>query len=370
MRKTTKRIISTVAALAVVIGGFGAYRIFAKEDVASVVLLDINPSIELQVDDDAEVIRAVPLNEDAKVVLRDMHLEDTNVTTAVNAIVGSLFKHGYIDELANSILLSVEDGNTARGAKLKEELTKEINDILSATKINASLLVQSVENANAGQLADELNISKGKASLIQNIVEVNNAYEEKDLAKLSVNELNLVLSNPKNDAVDVATTGKANEKAYIGAEKAKEVAFADAQVNANDVRKAEVEFDYDYGKLVYEVDFASGEYEYDYSIEAVNGNIVHSHREFDDDYVKPADKEVHKHESEHHTDIGKEHAKKIALGHAGLSESEVTRLHVECDDDDGRLKYEVEFVCGNKEYNYEINGTSGYIHDCEVEIDD
>lgn len=33
---------------------------------------------------------------------------------AVNAIMGSLLKHGYVDELANSILISVEDDDAAR----------------------------------------------------------------------------------------------------------------------------------------------------------------------------------------------------------------------------------------------------------------
>ena len=70
------------------------------------------------------------------------------------------------------------------------------------------------------------------------------------------------------------------------------------------------------------------------------------------------------------TDIGKEKAKKIALEHAGLSESKVTRLQVEKDVDDGKVKYEVEFKSGNKEYSYEINGSNGKILDSEVEVDD
>ena len=44
---------------------------------------------------------------------------------AVNALIGSLLQRGYVDELANSILISVEDGDSVRGAALQQELAAE-----------------------------------------------------------------------------------------------------------------------------------------------------------------------------------------------------------------------------------------------------
>lgn len=223
MKKHTKKIMAGVSAAVLVLGGIGIYNLTKEEPVASVVLLDVNPSIELHVDDDAEIIKAVALNPEAEAVLEGMKLRDMDVDTGVNAIVGSLLKHGYVDELANSILLSVEDENTARGAKLKEVLTEEINSILSATSVNAAILSQQVDDSNVNQLADELEVSKGKAALVQNIVEANDTYKAKDLAELSVNELNLIVSNSKNEVKDVVSTGTASESAYIGKEKAKKL---------------------------------------------------------------------------------------------------------------------------------------------------
>ena len=124
-----------------------------------------------------------------------MKLKGADADTAVNAIVGSLLRHGYIDDVANSILLTVEDEDTARGAKLKEELTEEIHEILSATAINASILSQDMKETN---LAKTENISEGKATLVENIVDSNETYKAEELADLSVNELNLILSNSKN----------------------------------------------------------------------------------------------------------------------------------------------------------------------------
>lgn len=377
MKNYKKAIISTVAALVIVLGGLGIYDIWEENRVASIVLLDVNPSIEIKVNDDADVVAVNALNSDAQEVLQGMRLKGADADTAINAIIGSLLKHGYVDELANSILLTVEDNNTVRGAELQAELTQEINQILSATSVNAAILAQHVNENGAEDISNEYNISSGKAALIKSILEVNNTYETKDLANLSVNELNLILSNPKNEVKDIVSTGNANDSAYIGGEKAKQTAFTHAGVSESDVRKVEVDFDYEYGKMVYEVEFSSGEYEYDYSVAAESGEVLHSHREYDDDYVVSIPKSEtagntateDNSSSNQNEDIGKEGAKKIALEHAGTTESQTTRLTVEREYDDGQLEYHVEFRVGNKEYDYEISGTTGRVLDYDIDVE-
>ena len=66
----------------------------------------------------------------------------------------------------------------------------------------------------------------------------------------------------------------------ISAAKAKEIALKDAGVS--NVRGFEIEKDRENGILVYEIDFNSGRYEYEYVIDASNGNILHEHKEWDD----------------------------------------------------------------------------------------
>ena len=57
-------------------------------------------------------------------------------------------------------------------------------------------------------------------------------------------------------------------------------------------------------------------------------------------------------------DVGQDAAKRAALDHAGLTESQVTGMTVERDWDDGRLENEIEFWCGTTEYDYTIDGHS------------
>ena len=53
-------------------------------------------------------------------------------------------------------------------------------------------------------------------------------------------------------------------------------------------------------------------------------------------------------------------AEAIALKHAGFTD-DVTALHTEYNIDNGIAKYEVQFIHGNWEYDYNINAKTGSI---------
>lgn len=146
-RTVPKRWISVLvaAALVLVLGGAGLgvnYQINYRVD--SVVGLDVNPSIVLELNQREKVVQARALNEDAEVVLEGMDLSGADLNVAINALIGSLLRNGYINELANSILVTVEGQDLDKETQLQERLTQEINDILQASSIEASVLGQTL----------------------------------------------------------------------------------------------------------------------------------------------------------------------------------------------------------------------------------
>ena len=156
-----------------------------------------------------------------------------------------------------------------------------------------------------------------------------------------------------------ATTGQSGD--YIGQEKAKTIALNHAGVSASDASYVRVELGYDDGRMEYEVEFWSGNKEYDYDIDALTGEI----RSYDYDiegYDIPST-------SQSGSYIGQEKAKTIALNHAGISASDASFVKVELDYDDGRAEYEVEFWSGNKEYDYDIDALTGEIRSYDYDIE-
>lgn len=59
--------------------------------------------------------------------------------------------------------------------------------------------------------------------------------------------------------------------------------------------------------------------------------------------------------------ISAEEAKKIALDHAGVKESDVTSIQTKQDIDDGNSIYEVEFYTADKKYDYDIKMDDGTV---------
>ena len=248
--------------------------------VASRIGIDVNPSIELTVNKKEKVLDVIANNSDANIILEGMDLKGSDINVAINALIGSMVKNGYIDELANSILISVDSDNAAESEALRQKIVAELNDFI-ASENDIAVITQNITTEDANlKKAQELGISVGKLELIEKLIAKNNLYTYESLKDLSINELNLLLGDSTEN---VTTTGSVSEKAYIGKDKALEIAYSDAGVNSSDVTRSKVEMDYDDGVMVYEVEFIHNNREYDYEINATNGTIIERDREYDDD---------------------------------------------------------------------------------------
>ena len=384
-KKKTNLIPRLSVAFAVVLVALGItyFGYNASYKVDSIIELDVNPSIELKVNKNEEVIEAIAQNEEAKQILKDMDLEKTDIDVALNAIIGSMVTNGYIDELANSILLTVENDDSAKGEELRQRLVAQINKILGSDQINGSVLSQNLSEADvkAQELAEKYNISLGKANLILDILNSNSLLTEQDLVGLSINELNVLSEEKANNLNTVSKEGTASTKSYIGKTKARQIALNHAGVsNPNYI---EVEFDADDGLIIYEVEFNTSSREYEYEIDAKTGDIIYTNYEPNDDnynYSSSNNSTSSSNNSSSNSNssssnrsststssnyISSSKARQIALNHAGATNNTATRIHVELDREDN--EYQVEFIYNNREYDYEINATTGKILDYDSE---
>lgn len=367
------------AALVLAFSGYGYYTQFYAVD--SVVGFDVNPSIELHVSRQEKVLSATALNDDAARILDGMDLSGSNLNVAVNALIGSMLKNGYIDELKNSILVTVENKDTQKSRQLQADIVEEIDSILNANSINGSILSQSLaKDSTLQKLASAHNVSIGKAALIQDIVSQNPLLTFEDLVKCSIYELDLIAETKDVTLTNVQSTGSASEKAYIGEEAARNAALTHAGLNASAITFDKVKLDWDDGMVEYEVEFHTDTAEYEYDIDAVTGAILkydvdqkHSGAGHSQDSAQTNDSTAPAGGQETAVPgsyIGEAKAKAIALEHAGLAEAEVTFKKIKLDMDDGKVEYEVEFYKGNMEYDYDIDAVTGAILSMDQDIED
>lgn len=84
---TTQRILAIAAAFVILAAGaFGIYTYRMNNMVASTVSLDVNPSIEIKVNQNERVIEVNPLNEDGKKVIGNMDFDGNDIDVTVNAL--------------------------------------------------------------------------------------------------------------------------------------------------------------------------------------------------------------------------------------------------------------------------------------------
>ena len=303
-----KKWMQTVAAcLAVLLLGGGGLLVQQAHAVTSVVSLDVNPSVELRVNSREKVVSCQALNQEAQAVLEDMDggrdLKGVKADVAVNAIVGSLVRCGYLDSLSSAILISVEDKDQARAQRLQQELTGAVDGALAAGDSQAAVLSQTVQqDKELEKQAKANNISTGKAALIRQAMALNGSLTFEGLAQLSVEEL--------RDLIEAGAPGMP-----IGMQAALEAAARYAGLTTADITDADVDPELDENPAHYEVEFqVPGKGELEYKVEAYTGQVLSGPANVQPSTpVNPSG------------DIGMEAAKSAALKHAGLSTAVFTK---------------------------------------------
>ena len=168
-------------------------------------------------------------------------------------------------------------------------------------------------------------------------------------------------TSPAVQATPAAQSTPAAQAAAITEDDAKKAALAHAGLTADQVSFARAHQDWDDGRLVYDVEFYTADYqEYDYEIDASTGDVL-SYDYDAEHYSRPSATP-----DGGTAAITADQAREIALAEVpGASVSDIWEF--ETDRDDGRLEYDCKIVYDGMEYEFSIDGSSGAIMGWESE---
>lgn len=408
--------------------------------------IDVNPGVEIVTNKKNKVLEVQSTNQDGAAVIDGMNLKNTELKVAVNALIGSMVQKGYIQNDNTGILVTVRNDNEDKANKVKAEVLNDINTALSTNSVQATVINQTVKTTvDAKKFAAENNISIGKAVFVLNLAAKDTSLDAKELAKMKVSEIaSLVVQKgidirdivdydsddsiweniadaiedidedarekgiatsaavenstasattpqtaPTQPAATVAPATTAaqsnNTVGDIGIEKANEIAISHAGLSSGSVSFVKAKIDHEDGVKVYDIEFYSGNVEYDYEINAATGAIMSFDQDIENYEIPTQPAAPTQPQSAAPTQaatqpqpaaptqaaasvISLDKAKQIALSHAGVSGASFKK--VKLDTDDGVRVYEIEFKVGNVEYDYDIDASSGAIISSSSEIDD
>lgn len=157
----------------------------------SVIMLDVNPSIRIEVNDRDEVVKVEALNDDAQELLAEVNVVGTSSQTAVKATVSAMCSEGYITDLKNSILVTVVDESEERAAQLLEEAVNGAQAVSEETGYGLSILTQLLDDDSAfTELSQELSLSTGRVWLLEKFSSEHSDFDFDELTQNNVHTLN------------------------------------------------------------------------------------------------------------------------------------------------------------------------------------
>ncbi len=181
--------------------------------------------------------------------------------------------------------------NEINGKEFKFESNDKNNDAASKSYIGKDAALSAALKA-AGLTKDQVKNIEIKLDYDNGIavyeVEFDRGYDEYDY-DINAKTGAVVAYDNEINGKDVKSTGSSGSKntstaneSVIGSAAAKNAALKHAGLTEAKVTELHVELDREDGKSVYDVEFKSAGYEYDYEIDAVKGNILKSDKELDD----------------------------------------------------------------------------------------
>lgn len=181
LHKSLRRIGAAAAACVCLTAFGGGYYHYQYLQVASQVEIDVNPSLKLSLNRKEKVIRAEALNEDGRALLDSSALTGQNVTTAVDQVVDSLVKQGYLNQERGecALLVSVSGKNPQKAEQLKTAISQDVEAALSEKEVHAVVYDQVIQvTEELEELADTYQVSLGKAEFVGQLIQENTALSQ------------------------------------------------------------------------------------------------------------------------------------------------------------------------------------------------
>lgn len=157
----------------------------------TVVMLDVNPSLKIEVNDRNVVVEVDPLNKDAEKIAADINVIGKKYDTAVKVTISTMEKMGYISNLKNSVLVSVLDKDEERADKIRGAVVDAISKVDKNGDYNLSVISQTMTGEkNLKDLAKSHNVSTGRILLLSKICKDRTDLSFDALVKNNIQTIN------------------------------------------------------------------------------------------------------------------------------------------------------------------------------------
>ncbi|HHV28725.1 AbfB domain-containing protein [Acetivibrio mesophilus] len=171
-------------------------NILYNPKVFAYISVDINPSLEIEIDGTGNVLKLVPLNEDAKVLVSKLEVTKTNVSMAIDKIINEVKKSNAISDtekdcvLISSTLNSKERDHNEEFQREKEKLDIIIDSLKDSIQKSSNSSVYIVHaDMEEREAARTEGMSTGRYVLYNTYKDLESDLSFEEVKEANVNEL-------------------------------------------------------------------------------------------------------------------------------------------------------------------------------------
>ncbi|MGS0971802.1 MAG: anti-sigma-I factor RsgI family protein [Candidatus Izemoplasmataceae bacterium] len=194
-------VFSSIFVLGILVIGMLLTQNTTTEVIASTITIDINPSVELLLNEDDEIVEINAINEDAEALIDDQeHYKGMNIDTAIRNLIQNAINQGYIVNEDNYILVNVVSENADKKALVQEKLENAFarESMRHNQPFDVRNMVRELTE-NAKETAQNMRLSGAKYELIQTILEASDTNTFEELQNKSIRELFGILNEQNGD---------------------------------------------------------------------------------------------------------------------------------------------------------------------------
>lgn len=160
------------------------------------ITIDINPSIQFEVNKNEKVISITGINDDGKEVIKDIKYKRKNIEEVLDRIIEAAINKKYIKE-DDYILIGIESENEDFSEKVSKKVNEKIMNKLKEKNKNANVIIEKIKstknNANNNNKDNKegntesnttVKITNSKLNLVNEVISLTD-YTTQDFEKLA-----------------------------------------------------------------------------------------------------------------------------------------------------------------------------------------
>lgn len=155
--------------------------------IMSYISIDINPSFELQLNKEDEIVEVKTFNKDAKRILKDIPLKGKTLSNALPLLLSDKQYRSYLEK--GILEISIYSDNKETSSRLENNVNTELS------KIDINQYHCGVVNEETHNQASNHHMSAGKYRVIETIVSAAPSYDIEALQKMSMKELYSIIND-------------------------------------------------------------------------------------------------------------------------------------------------------------------------------